>query len=311
MRHVFLGSGDFADTMLEALLRSGQAPVLVVTRPPRRRRRRGREEPTPVHLRAQDAGIPVATPAKANAPEFLLELEGADAQLFIVAEYGQILSQRLLDIPPQGAINVHGSLLPRHRGASPVVAAILAGDTITGVSIQRVVQRLDAGPVLASRETRVRDDEDAGELTARLADLGAELLVEVVTAFAEGRPPPEQPQDESAVTTCRKLTSEDAALDWSASAEEIARRIRAMSPRPGAHTVLERESPLPVILRGARVDPGDGEAGVVAEVDKRGFSVGTGEGLLRVLELVPAARRTMSAEAFVNGYRLVKGERFR
>lgn len=313
MRIVFFGSGEFADRMLEELLRSGHTPVLVVTRPPRRRRRRGHEEPTPVHVRAEEAGIPVAIPAKVNAPEFLAELKGVDAQLFLVAEYGQILSQRLLDIPAQGSLNVHGSLLPRHRGASPVVAALLAGDATTGVTIQRVVQRLDAGPVLATRETPIGEGENAGSLTARLADLGAELLVEVVTAFAEGHPPPEQEQDESQVTVCRKLTSEDAAIDWNAAAEALARRIRAMAPKPGAHTRLLREPELSVIIRQASAVQGEGEGdpGVVTEVDKRGFSVATGRGLLRVEELIPAARRAMSAAAFVNGYRLVRGERFR
>jgi methionyl-tRNA formyltransferase len=311
VRIVFFGSGEFADTMLAALFESGHAPTLVVTRPPRRRRRRGHDEPTPVHRRAEAAGVVVETPAKASAPAFLDRLRAEEPDLFVVAEYGQILSQDLLDIPPHGAINVHGSLLPRHRGASPVVAALLAGDEVTGVSIQRVVRKLDAGPVLASRETEVLEEEDAGALTKRLAGLGAELLVEVVAALAGGNPPAETVQDESKVTICRKLTGEDAVIDWSEPAEAIARRVRAMAPRPGAHSVLQRDPELPVIVRGARAEEGEGEAGEVTAVDKRGFLVGTGLGLLRILELVPAARRPMSAEAFVNGYRLARGERFR
>jgi len=310
VRIVFFGSGDFALASFEALVAARRAPALVVTRPPRRRRRGGREEPTPVHAAAEARGIDVAVPAKVNAEGSLDRLRGAGGDLFVVAEYGQILGRALLAIPPRGTINVHGSLLPRWRGATPVEAAILAGDEETGVTIQRTVFELDAGPVLATRTTRIGDDEDAGSLRERLAALGAELLVEVVDSMAQGRPPEERAQDERSVTYCRRLEAEDARIDWAKSAAEIERQVRAFLPRPGARTALQREPVLEVALRRARVRAGSAAPGVVARIGPEAFEVGTGAGLLAVLDLVPASRKPMGARAFVNGYRLREGERF-
>jgi methionyl-tRNA formyltransferase len=310
MRAVFFGSHAFARESLEALLGAGLPPLLVVTPPPARRRRRGEEEPTPVHARANEAGIDVATPVKVNAPESLARLRAASADLFVVAQYGQILSEELLKIPRLCTINVHASLLPRHRGATPVAAAILAGDAETGVTIQRTVFRLDAGPILAARGVAIGPEEDAEALTGRLARLGGELLVEVVRAFASGEPPAETPQDESAATYCRKLRPEDSRIDWTRPAGEIARLVRALRPEPGARTSLVREPPLDLEIRRAVAAPGRGEPGVVAAVSRDGFDVGAGAGLLRVVELTPAAKRPMPARDFVNGYRLAAGERF-
>jgi len=310
MRLVFFGSGDFALRSLQALLAADLAPVLVVTPPPRRRRRRGAEEPTPVHAAATAAGIAAMTPEKVNAPESLQLLRQADAALFVVAQYGQILSEELLAIPTQGTINVHASLLPRHRGATPVAAALLAGDAETGVTIQRTVFRLDAGPILASRRVAIEPGEDAGALTARLAQLGGELLVEVVRGFAAGHPPVETPQDESQATYCRRLRPGDARIDWGRPAEEIARLVRALTPAPGAHAELRRDPPLDLQIRRAGAAPGQGEAGRVVAVAKDHFDVATGEGALRIVELVPAGKRPMAARDFLNGYRLRPGESF-
>ncbi|MHC4547957.1 MAG: methionyl-tRNA formyltransferase [Planctomycetota bacterium] len=310
MRLVFFGSGTFGLASLEALLRAGCAPVLVVTPPPRRRRRGGRAEPTPVHAAAATAGIEVITPTKVNEEATLERLREAGAALFVVAEYGQILSQALLDIPPEGTLNVHASLLPRWRGATPVSAAILAGDEETGITIQRTVRKLDAGPILATRRVCIEPGEQAGTLAARLAPLGGELLVEVMEALAAGNPPTARPQDESQVTFCKRLTAEDAQIEWTRSAAEIARMIRAYHPKPGARTSLQREPPLAVDLRAAEAVAGTGPPGVVAAVGREHFDVGTGDGLLRVRELVPAARKPMGAQAFLNGYRLSVGERF-
>ncbi len=310
MRLVFLGSHAFAKESLLALLRAGLVPALVVTPPPARRRRRGAEEPTPVHAAATEAGIDVATPDKVNVPDSLARLRAAKADLFVVAEYGQILSEELLLVPRLGTVNVHASLLPLYRGATPVAAAILQGDTETGVTIQRTVFRLDAGPVLLARRVAIGPDEDAGTLTARLARLGGELLVEVVRAFAKGSPPQETPQDEAAATYCRKWKPLDARIDWARPAEEIARLVRALRPEPGARTRLTREPPLDLEIRRAVRAPGRAPPGVVAAVARDGFDVGAGEDLLRVLELTPAAKRPMGARDFVNGYRLRAGEVF-
>jgi methionyl-tRNA formyltransferase len=308
MRLVFLGSHEFAKESLLALVRAGLPPVLVVTPPPARRRRRGAEEPTPVHAAASERGIEVVTPEKVNAPDALARLRASDAGLFVVAQYGQILSEELLSIPRLGTINVHASLLPRHRGATPVAAAILAGDAETGVTIQRTVFRLDAGPILLARKIAIGPDEDAGALTERLARLGGELLAEVVRGFASGAPPTETPQDESQATYCRRLKPEDARIDWARPAMEIARLVRALRPNPGARTTLRREPPIDLEIRRAAAAPGSAAPGVVAALAEGGFDVGAGQGLLRVLELTPAAKRPMGAKDFVNGYRLRAGE---
>jgi methionyl-tRNA formyltransferase len=305
---VFFGSGKFGLASLSALIEAGRTPVLVVTQPPRRRRRRGAPEPTPVHAAASAAAVEAITPAKVNEETVLARLRESGATLFVVAEYGQILSQALLDIAL--TINVHASLLPRWRGASPVSAAILAGDTETGITIQRTVLALDEGPILAVRRVAIEPDEDTGSLAARLAPLGGELLLEVVEAMAAGNPPTEQPQDDAQATYCKRRRPEDNRIDWSKSAAEIARMVRALSPRPGARTVLEREPPLPLEIKAAEAVAGGGEAGVVAAVAKGSFDIATGDGCLRVRALVPAARKLMDARAFLNGYRLSVGERF-
>lgn len=309
MKFAFFGSGTFALPVVDALAGAGLRPSLVVSQPPRRRRRRGAEEPTPVHLRALEWGVPVLAPPRVNDPEALEHLRAAGTDLFVIAEYGQILSQALLDIPPQGAINVHGSLLPRWRGATPVEAAILAGDRETGVSIQRVVRKLDAGDVLALRSTPIGANEDAGSLRARLSVLGGELAAEVVAQFAAGTPPAGVVQDEALVTVCRRLGSGDLVLDWTRSAAELERRVRALRPRPLARTRWERAEPLDLKVVSATVVEGEGEPGRIMAAGRDGIDVGTGSGVLRLLEVVPAARRPMAARDFVNGFRLSAGER--
>jgi methionyl-tRNA formyltransferase len=311
VRLAFLGSGAFGRATLAALVEAGLLPALVVTQPFRRRRRGGAPEPTPVQAFAEERRLDVFAPEDVNAPESLARLRAAGADLFVVSEYGQILRQALLDIPPLGSINVHASLLPRHRGATPVEAAILAGDAETGVTIQRVVRRLDAGPVLAARAVPLRGDEDAGSLREALAALGGALAVEVVRAFARGDAPAGTPQDDARATLCRRLAPGDLRVDWRRSAAEIERQVRALHPRPGARAALDREPPLEVHLLRAAVAGGRADPGVVAAVGADSFDVGTGGGLLRVLELAPASKRPMRAGAFRNGYRLAPGERFR
>ncbi len=316
MKLVFFGSGGiggpggFGVRALAALADAGHAPRLVVTQPPRRRRRGGPDEPTPVHLEALARSLDVLGAEDVNDAASLARLRATGADLFVVAEFGQMLRAPLLAIPALGSINLHSSLLPRHRGAAPVVAALLAGDAETGVSVQRVVLRLDAGPVLAARREPVAPDDDAGTLTERLSALGAALLVEVVEAFARGEPPAAREQDESLATRCRRLSPEDAWLDWGLPAERLARQVRALRPRPLARTALLRETPLEVKILRAEAAAGSAPRGEVAEAGEEWIAVGTGEGLLRIGELLPAGRRAMDARAFRNGYRIAPGERF-
>ena len=301
MKIAFFGSGDFALPVLERLLEANADCVLVVTQPPRRRRRGGKEEPTLVARRAEELGVAVFSPPRIN--DNLDRLREVEADLFVVAEYGQILSQALLDIPPQGSINVHGSLLPRWRGATPIEAALLAGDTVTGVTIQRVVRELDAGDVLAARELTITDEDDAGTLRSQLSSLGAELAAEVVDRFAAGDPPAATPQDPARVTHCRRLDKGDLALDFARDAAHLARQVRAFRPRPLARAGEFK------IVRAAALD-GDGEPGVVSAVGRDGIAVGTGSGLLQIEELIPPGRKAMAARDYANGAKTSSGSRF-
>ncbi len=309
MKIAVLGSGNVARDVFGALVEAGRRPCLVVTQPARRRRRRGHEEPTPVQAWAEAASLDVVAPERVNDADSLDRLRAAGADLFVVAEYGQILSQSLLDIPRQGAINVHTSLLPRHRGAAPVAAAILAGDTETGVTIQRVVKELDAGPILAARSLEIRDDDDAGSLTARIADLARGVLVEVVEAFATGNPPEEIAQDDSLATYVKRFKAEDRDLDFGLPARDLWLRVRALAPKPGARTALLRDEPLPLGVSRAAHVAGTAPPGEVVEVCGDALRVGTGAGLLELVEVLPAGRRPMSGAAFWNGFHVARRER--
>jgi methionyl-tRNA formyltransferase len=294
----FFGSGDFALPVLDELIRANFDCALVVSQPPRRRRRGGEEEPTLVEARARELGLDTFAPARIN--DDLQRLRDVKADLFVVAEYGQILSQALLDIPEQGSINVHGSLLPRWRGATPIEAALMAGDDCTGVSIQRVVAALDAGDVLATREIRIEEQDDAGTLRAKLSALGATLAAEVVAQFAAGAPPVACPQDQTLVTICRRLKKEDLVLDWNRNAVSLARQVRAFRPKP-----LARASSMKVVR--ALAVPGSGDPGTVVAVGAEGIDIGTGEGLLRIQQLVPPGRKPMSARDYANGAKITEG----
>lgn len=313
MKVAFFGSGSFALASFRALVDAKFTPVLVVTQPPRRRGRGGKTIPTEVHAAALELDIPVLAPPKINKPEPLAELADVGADLFLVAEYGQILSRKLLAIPPLGTLNVHGSILPRWRGATPVAAALLAGDETTGVTIQRTVYELDAGPVLATREVRIEPDDDRGSLFWRLAEIGGALLVEVVRQFAAGDPPPDVEQDAEQATFCRRIAREETWIDWTQSAAAIARHVRAFTPRPGARTSLLRDPEWGAVIERVSVadrDPEKAAAGAVVGFDGDAIHVATGDGCVAIEQLKPAGRRSMSGGAFRNGYQLQSGERF-
>jgi methionyl-tRNA formyltransferase len=307
---VFLGTGDFARVCLGALVERGLAPALAVTPPPRRRRRAAPPEPTPVQEEAEARGVEVFCPEDLHAPEALARLRGAAPDVLAVADYGRILRAELLALPRRLALNVHASLLPRHRGATPVQAAILAGDAETGVTVQRMVARLDAGPILLQRAIPISDEDDAGSLLEKLAPLGGELLAEACAALASGRPLPERPQDENAATVCGRLRPGDCDLDWSRPALEVWRRVRACTPKPGARTWLLRDPPLALGVRKTRPREGEGASGAVLRVGDTGIDVACGAGSLGIAEVRPENRRFMSAREFENGYRLRPGERF-
>jgi methionyl-tRNA formyltransferase len=305
VRYVFLGSPPFATPVLEHLLEV-RPPTLVVTPPERPRGRGRRVEPSPVAALAREAGVPLLQPESVRDAAFLEELRGHEAEVFLVVSYGELLRQEFLDLPTTVCLNVHPSLLPRHRGATPIQAALLAGDERTGVSIQQVVLALDAGDVLVARETEVRAGETAGELAGRLSVLSGEAAAEALELVASGRAV-YTPQDEAAVTVCKKLEKEDGRIDWSESAEAIERRVRAMNPWPLAHTTGPAGQKL--ALHRAEVLPVESESppGTLLSAKER-LIVACGEGALDVVQIQAAGKRVMSAPDFLRGARLTEGD---
>jgi methionyl-tRNA formyltransferase len=298
VRIVFWGTPEPAVPALRAFLDAPDAEVVAVVANPDRPRGRGhRLEPPPTKVAAAQAGVAVLQPERPS--EILARLRGLRPDACAVVAYGALLPQPVLDAGGAGFVNLHFSLLPAWRGAAPVPHALLGGDAVTGVTCFVLEAGMDTGPVLLSAETAVREDETAGELTARLAELGAPLLVESVRGLVDGTIAGE-PQDHERATYAPKISPADAAIDWSASAEEIRRVVRAFNPVPGAHTRF-RDDRLKV--HRADLAPADGEPGLVVEAGPGGPVVACGRGGLRLAEVQPAGKPRMSGAAFVNGYR--------
>jgi methionyl-tRNA formyltransferase len=310
LKVAFLGSPPFATPILAALLASRHRTVAVVTQPERAAGRGRRAAASPVVGLAEDARVPVLRPSSARDSQFKAELAALEPDVLLVASYGEILDEALLAIPRRVPLNVHGSLLPRWRGASPVQAAILAGDTHTGVSIQRVVRALDAGDVLLERETPIGAEETAGVLAARLAELGAEAALEALERVAAGQDH-YRPQDPAGVTVCRKLRKADGWIDWSADPAAIERRVRAMQPWPGAWTHSQSGRRFELLDVHAVAEPPPGPPGCLdAEALAAGrLEVAAGAGRLAVKRLKTEGRSAMEVEAFLRGARLDGGDR--
>jgi len=237
MRVIFMGTPDFAVPALVALSRAGHEIIAAYSQPPRPAGRGKQLQPSPVQREAEARGIPVRHPASLKGAQEQAEFAALGADIAVVAAYGLILPRAILDAPRHGCLNIHASLLPRWRGAAPIQRAVLAGDAETGVSIMRIEAGLDTGPVLLTGRTSI-DRKTAGELTAELADMGASLMVEVLSALAEY---PEMPQPDAGVTYAGKVDKAEARLDFSAPAERVERQIRAFSPAPGAFFELDGE----------------------------------------------------------------------
>jgi methionyl-tRNA formyltransferase len=307
MRIVFLGSGSFAIPSLEALLQAGHDVAAVVTQPDREKGRGRALSPPPLKPVALSHGLEVVQPRRIKAPEALETLRGFRPEVQVVVAYGQILPRAAIDVAPRGTVNVHGSVLPRYRGAAPVQWAIVNGETETGVTTMLIDEGMDTGPVLLTRTTAIAGDETAPALEARLARMGADLLLETLAGLKEGTVQP-VPQDASRATYAPLIRKEDGRLDWTQPAASIERRVRGFQPWPGAMTTLAGRE-LKVVK--ARVEGGGaGEPGTVVEIGHRGVVVACGGGtMLRLLEVQPESRRPMPAAAFAAGARLVPGVR--
>ncbi len=308
MRVAFLGSPPFATPILRRLLESSHEVLGLVT-PPDRPRGRGRGvSRSELALLADAAGLPVLQPASTKDPEFVAALAALGADALMVASYGEILRSEILELCPHGALNVHGSLLPRWRGASPIQRAVAAGDPHTGVSIQRMVLALDAGDVLLSRSTPIGSKETSADLFDRLADLGADAAVDALDLI-EGGAARYEPQDASLVTLAPKLTKDDGRIDFDRDPEAVARHVRAMTTWPGARTRLPDGRDLVVLeaLPVAPAEAADALAGTV--LPGPGLVVQVAGGAVRLRRLKPAGKGAMDDSAFLNGARLSPGER--
>ena len=308
MRLLFWGTPDFAAPTLRALIEEGHEVVAVITQPDRPQgRSRSTLVPPPVKEIAVAENIPVLQPERPRGEEFYAQLRAYEAELSVVVAYGHILLQDVIDIPTRGTVNIHASLLPRWRGAAPIQAAILAGDTETGVSIQRMVRQLDAGPVLFESRVTLPDTITAGELTEALSELSAESIVEALALLELGAIK-ERPQDESQVTYASKIDRPMARLDFRKSADEVARAIRAFDPRPGAWGVVRETE---TRLFGARaITDRRGDAGEVLEVGEMGMIIACGSGAVAVETVHPAGRKRVAALDWAQGRGVAVADRW-
>lgn len=293
-RVIFAGTPDFALATLLALVDSGITPSAVLTQPDRPAGRGKRLTESPVKRFACERQIPVLQPATLRDDKNVAEIVALEPDLLVVAAYGLILPQAVLDIPRAGSVNVHASLLPRWRGAAPIQAAILAGDETTGISLMRVTAGLDSGPVYVTSELSIGEGETAGELHDRLAELGGKLLVDNIDAILAGSLTPVE-QDERHVTYAGKIDKSDARLDWAQRAEMLARRVRAYNPVPGAYFFADGAAQNALRIKCWRARALDGPsagAGTVLQCDNHGLVIACGEGALAIDELqLPGKRR--------------------
>ena len=320
MRLVFMGSPPFALPIFRRLCESPHEVRALIT-PPDRPRGRGRSvEPSELVVAAREANVDVVQPTTTKTDEFTEVLASFEPEVILVASYGEILRDNVLNGAPHGCLNVHGSILPRHRGAAPIQKAILDGDPTTGVSIQRIVPALDEGDVLLSREIEIGPRETSGELFERLADLGAEAAVAALDLLESGDAI-FTPQDHDQATYAKKLKKTDGRVSWKASCAEIDRLVRAMTPWPGARTsyvekkghkelvLLEvRAVELESLSPAAQMLASTGAAGTILET-KGGFFVLAGDGPLEIVRLKPAGKQAMEGEAYLRGARLEPGGR--
>jgi methionyl-tRNA formyltransferase len=302
-----MGTAGFAVPCLEALLAAGHEIPAVVTQPDRPHGRGLALHPSPVKQTALRHGLPVLQPEKARDPEFVAELAALAPALIVVVAYGQILRPAVLELPPLGCVNVHGSLLPALRGAAPIQWAVIRGHRETGVTTMFMDAGMDTGDMILRAAEPIRPDDTAGTLTERLAPLGARLLVETVAAI-QRRDAPREPQEHARATHAPMLKREDAAVTWDVPPDVLRNLIHGCNPAPGAFAAHGGQ-PLKVwraeVVEGAP----EGAAGEIVALDRSGPVVATGSGAIRLLEVQPPSRPRVTGAEFARGARLSVGER--
>ncbi len=319
MRIVMMGTGTFAEPTFEALLKANERVVGLVTQPERSTGRKGgstRQTGVGMAAIALAHNVPVIQPESINTPDGVALLRALEPDLLVVAAYGQILSNEVIGTPKLGAINVHASLLPKYRGASPIAHAILTGETVTGVTIIRITLGLDAGEMLDRAELEILPDETTGELEARIAPIGAGLALNVIQRMKRG-PLEGIQQDPMNVTKAPKIKKEHGLIDWSKSAEQIVRQVRAFQPWPTAYAFFHRPGKEPLRVIVYRAEAGELDVNK-SPVDLGAIVVGkeppivamAASGKLLIRELQPAGKKRMTAEEFLRGHPLQAGYRF-
>ena len=328
MKIIFMGTPDFAAGALKALLEAGHEVTAVVTQPDKPKGRSKVPVRTPVKVCAEKAGIPVMQPRRIRTPEAVAELKSYPADIYIVAAFGQILSQEILDIPRLGCLNIHASLLPKYRGSSPIQHAIIDGEQETGVTIMQMDAGIDTGDMLYKKIIPIEENDDYETLHDKLMALGGEAVTEALTLLEQGKLNPEK-QDDASSCYAPMIKKEFGRLDFTKSAVELDRLIRGVTPWPSAFTSYQGRQlkiwrAVPVISRNSLVqesgkcpDGGDPEAygsprdlepGEIVRVEKESVTVAAGEGALRILELQLEGKKRMSAQEFLRGVRMQPGE---
>lgn len=321
MKIVFMGTPDFARSALEEIIKAGHEVVLAVTQPDKPKGRSGELQMSDVKACALEHNIPVFQPERIKLPENVAELKKYEADIYVVAAFGQILSQEILDIPRFGCVNIHASLLPKYRGAAPIQQAIIDGEKETGVTIMQMAAGMDTGDILLQRAIPISDEETGGGLFDKLSALGGELIVEALPLIEAGKLTP-VPQDEALATKCGKLTKDMGLIDFSKSAVAIANLVRGLNPWPSAYTHLggrvlkiwkaealfdEQFKTLTGQPGAKRLTKGDARNGSVVLTTKTELVIKTGEGFLSVTELQLEGKKRMPSSDFLLGYKIEEG----
>jgi methionyl-tRNA formyltransferase len=305
MRFIFFGSSEFAKIILKKLLDFKMKPFLVITNPPRPKGRKKILSPTPVYLLAQENNIPVLTPEKLNDQDFINEFKKLKPDLVILTAYGKIIPSELLNVPSKGFINLHPSLLPQWRGATPIQSAILNGNTETGISLILMDEQVDHGPIIQSAKYKIQEKRLIyEELSTELAILGAELIIETIPRFLKGEISP-VPQDHSLATYCQKILPEDEKIQWNEANIQIDRKVRAFNPQPGAYTKVIHSERNELILKIVKGYPENRESlekkvGEVFDFQNK-MAVKCDKGFYVIEQIKPAGKKTMASEDFLRG----------
>ncbi|MEP4035420.1 methionyl-tRNA formyltransferase [Pseudophaeobacter sp.] len=299
MRVVFMGTPEFSVPVLDALVEAGHEIAAVYCQPPRPAGRGKKDRPTPVHARAIELGFEVRHPVSLKGEAEQADFAALGAEIAVVVAYGLILPQVILDAPTKGCLNIHASLLPRWRGAAPIHRAIMAGDEETGVCIMQMEAGLDTGPVLLREDTPIEEEETTSQLHDRLSDMGASLIVTALRHL-DGLTADVQPEE--GVTYAAKIDKNEAQIDWSQPAEEVDRKIRGLSPFPGAWVEIDGQR---VKLLASRLASGVGQPGQVLDGER--LVVACGAGAVELLRLQRAGKAAQDREIFTRGFPLTTG----